>query len=332
MPQCRTRCLPQILLLILLGLPAFGKTPKIDDVTHPEALLKAGRANDALASLHSRVGNDKRDAQSLHLLSRVYYSVGLWDQAIKNGERAVAIAPDNSRYHLWLGRAYGEKAENSNPFSAFALARKAHAQFEKAVELDAENIEARSDLTEYYTEAPAFLGGGKDKARMQIEVIAKKEPSTAHYLSARLAEKDKDFSEAEREYKTAIQQSKTPADHWVNLASFYRQRSNFAAMAEAIEKGSAAPRKHTSVLVDAASVLFQSHRELPKAIELLRQYLALSDQDKAEDAPTFRAQYLLGQVLEKSGDRAGAAREYEAALVLARDYEEARSALRRLRP
>lgn len=326
----RHRLLATIPLAFILCISSFPKNTKPDEALSPEALLSAGRANEALALLQSRTSSDKRDPQALHLLSRVYYSIGSWDQAIKAGERAVALAPEHSNYHLWLGRAYGEKAENSNPFSAFGLARKAHAQFERAVELDGDNIDARSDLTEYYTEAPSFLGGGKDKARAQIEAIARKDSPTAHYLRARLAEKDKNFNEAEKEYKAAINESKTPADHWVDLASFYRERSNFSAMEEAIENASIAPRKHSGMLVDAASVLFQAERNFPKAVELLRQYLSLPD--KVEEAPAFRAEYLLGQVLEKMGDRMAAAKEYDAALVLARDYDEARAALHRIGP
>ena len=322
-------------LVILLLVALCGSTPartiKLDEAgAKPETLLNEGRADEAIAALQSRLANDKRDASALHLLSRVYYSVGLWDQSIKAGERAVALAPERSEYHLWLGRAYGNKAENSNPFSAFNLARKARSQFEKAVELDGNNIDARSDLTEYYTEAPGFLGGGKDKAQVQIAAIAKKDASTSHYLSARLAEKDKNFSEAEQEYKAAIRDSKTPADQWANLASFYRQRDNLAAMEEAIEKVATAARKDAGVLVDGASVLLQAGRNLPKAVQMLQEYLSLPD--RVEDAPAFRAEYLLGQVLEKQGDRAGAAKEYEKALMLARDYADARAALRRLKP
>jgi len=321
-----------LLIFLLTSLCLFSqpKAAKQDKTADPEALLNAGRANDGLALLQARTTADKHDAQSFHLLSRFYYSLGNWDLAIKAGERAVALDPNNSNYHMWLGRGYGEKADNSNPFSAFSLARKARAQFEKAVELDANNVAARSDLTEYYTEAPGFLGGGKDKAHAQIAAIANKDATMAHYLSARLAEKDKNFTEAEREYKAAIQESKTPADQWVNLASYYRQRGNLPAMEEAIGKAVEAPRKQASVLVDAASVLFQAERNLPKAAELLRQYLA--SPEKVEEAPAFRVEYSLGQVLEKIGDKAGAAKEYDAALILARDYEEARAALQRLRP
>jgi predicted negative regulator of RcsB-dependent stress response len=49
-----------------------------------------------------------------------------------------------------------------------------------------------------------------------------------------------------------------------------------------------------------------------------------------EEAPAFRAHHLLGEILEKQGDKAGAVAEYRAALALAKDYDRAREALNRL--
>ena len=35
-----------------------------------------------------------------------------YDNAIANCERAIQIEPQASKYHLWLGRAYGDKADH----------------------------------------------------------------------------------------------------------------------------------------------------------------------------------------------------------------------------
>ena len=51
---------------------------------------------------------------------------------------------------------------------------------------------------------------------------------------------------------------------------------------------------------------------------------------RREDAPAFQAHYLLGQILEKQGNKPGAAEEYRAAVALAPEYEQAQSALRRV--
>ncbi len=65
------------------------------------------------------------------------------------------------------------------------------------------------------------------------------------------------------------------------------------------------------------------------AIQLLNRYL---NSGPVEEAPAFKAHYLLGMVLEKQGDNAGAAREYRASLSLARSFGMAQQALNRVAP
>src|SRR5262245_8850177 len=89
-----------------------------------ETLLESGHVDDAQSLLNQRLAASQDDAQAYHLLSRTYFAVGKWDQAIKNAEKAVSLDPSNSTYHLWLGRAYGRKAETCSWFCAAGLAGK----------------------------------------------------------------------------------------------------------------------------------------------------------------------------------------------------------------
>ncbi len=132
--------------------------------------------NDAISVLSNR-----DDAESFNLLSRAYYAMERWDDAVRWGERAVAERPQDASYHLWLARAYGRKAGDSNPSVAAGLARKAKNEFERAVQLDPANVEARSDLSQYYTQAPAIMGGGLDKARDQAAQVSKYDAAEAHF-------------------------------------------------------------------------------------------------------------------------------------------------------
>ena len=45
------------------------------------------------------------------MLTKSFLELGERDAAIASAERAVAIDPQNSVYHEWLGKAYGEKAD-----------------------------------------------------------------------------------------------------------------------------------------------------------------------------------------------------------------------------
>src|SRR5229473_9530 len=99
------------------------------------ALLAAGRADDAITTLHSKINSSPNDAEAYNLLCRAYFSMGDWDRGISACEKAIALDPNNSRYHMWLGRIYGEKADGSSFFSAASLAGKVRTEFETAVDL-----------------------------------------------------------------------------------------------------------------------------------------------------------------------------------------------------
>jgi tetratricopeptide (TPR) repeat protein len=307
--------------IVLLAL-CCCKTVAVGDQS-VEQLLADGSIDQAIRTLSNR-----NDAASLNLLSRAYYAIEQWDSAVKNGERAVGLSPDNSLYHLWLGREYGEKASAANPLSAASLARKTKSEFELAVRLDPANVQAHADLAEYYTDAPSIMGGGTDKARDQATQVAKYDQATAHWILAIIAEKDKRFSDAESELRQAIKVAKNPAQYWMNLASLYRRRSRFDDMQTAISQAIAQPSKSAEVYYNAASELFQSGRDFSGAVQYSKQYLASNAM--VEDAPAFRAHFLLGQIYEKMGNKSDAVAEYKASLALASGFVPATKALTRL--
>jgi tetratricopeptide (TPR) repeat protein len=311
-------------ILLLAGCAFGASTP----VPSARDLLFAGRINEALEALNVRVQSNPQDAEAFHLLSRAYFQVQRWDESIRNGERAITLNPNESNYHLWLGRAYGEKADASSFITAIDLAKKVREQFERAVQLDGNNVPARSDLAEFYADAPGFLGGGKDKARAQAEMMMKADPAAAHWVLGVVSEKEKNYDAAEQEYKTSLQAGGMRAREWVNLASFYKRRKRFDDMEGTITKAVVNTKGAQHVLYECAEILYSSGRNFNLAAQLLRKYLGSGDPN--QEAPLFQAHYLLGQVLEKQGDKRGAAQEYQASLALARDFKKAQNALQRV--
>src|SRR5580700_9943067 len=100
----------------------------------------------------------EKDAETLELIGQNYFMLGEYKKATEAFEKAVALEPGNSEYVHWLGRAFGRRAETSNPLTAPGYASKARQSFERAYELDPRNHEAVNDLFEYYLQAPGFLG------------------------------------------------------------------------------------------------------------------------------------------------------------------------------
>lgn len=314
------------LIVVVLCITVLTIMPLRALADPPEKLLADGRADEAITNLRTKIAQAPGDAASQNLLCRAYMMTSNWDSGIAACEKAVSLEPRNSQYHLWLGRVYGEKADHSNFITGANLAPKVRREFETAVNLDPKNMEAHSDLAEYYLEAPAIMGGGKDKAENQAQQMAPADPAGAALLHARLAEKRNDSAEAEKQYKVAIQASGGKAGTWLSLAKFYQRRQQLDRVEDAIRHVAAADRNQ-HVLLAAADFLIRSNLDFPQAEDFLRRYLSGAT---VEEAPAFKAHYLLGGLLEKDGNKVAAAQEYRAALALVSSFAPAQSALNRL--
>jgi Flp pilus assembly protein TadD len=290
-------------------------------------MLQAGRVDDAITTLNGRLSSAPSDAGSANLLCRAYFTLEQWDRAESSCKRAVALDPHNGSYHRWLGHVYGEEADRASFLTAVGLARKTREELERAVELNPDDIDSRVDLSEFYIEAPGIVGGGEDKARAQARQIGDKDPAHEHWVYARIAEKKHDMATAEREYHRMIEASNGDSEAWLNLALFYSHAKRYDEMERALVATSQAPISKPDVLVDVAQNLYRTGRNFTLAVKVIKRYFALGP---VEEAPAFKAHYLLGMLLEKQGDKAGAAREYQASLALARQFELAQQALIRV--
>ncbi len=310
-------------LVIFLVLFPAGR---IFAATTPQQMLAAGQVDDAIRVLTERVKFSPNDSAAHNLLCRVYFMIEDWDSGIPYCERATQLDPQSSVYFDWLGRIYGEKADHSSFFSAAGLAKKVRTAFQRSVQLDPRSWEARVDLGEFYAEAPGIVGGGKDKAREQADALMSFKPAMGHWVLARIAEKDKDPAAAERDYRAAITASNGGLRAWFDLGNFFFHAQRLDAMEEAFHHLENSPADCPESLLHGAQVLSRANRDNALAIRLLNKYLS----SPVEHGPAFKAHDLLGQFLEKQGDRQGAVEQYRAALALWRGDALAKQSLARL--
>src|ERR1700680_1158756 len=164
----------------------------------------------AVKVLQDAATKNPRDGEVLLLLAKSHFELRQFDAAIATAERAVAVAPDNSMYHEWLGRSFGEKASKSSWFSALSLARKAQQEFETAVRLDEKNYSAFQALIEFDCAAPGIAGGGEDKALPKIEQLTAMDESEGHYAAGNCRRQKKDYPAADAEFDKALVNAKSP--------------------------------------------------------------------------------------------------------------------------
>lgn len=293
------------------------------------AALNQGRIDDATRILRAQIAVEPYNALAHQLLCRTFYSIERDDAAIPECEAAVNDASSTSDNYLWLGRAYGLKASRANPISAFRLARKVVAAFERAVQLDPASTPALSDLGEFYVAAPSIVGGGLDKAQQLSVQMMPVSASKAHRLLGSIAEKKGDIETAEAEFKKAVDAQPSP-ESYVDLAAFYQRQKKNDACVSAVQAAIRRDRTKDAALVDAASILTDASLAPQLAQQLLVTYLASSA--KTDGAPAPKVHLQLGNLALESGDRDGARREYQAALALASAYAPAQKALHALQP
>lgn len=300
-----------VLSAALWALPSSLAAPVLRD-------LSSGQADAALQALDSALNTNPSDAQARNLRCRVYYEEQQWDQAIADCEAAVRLDAGNSNDHLWLGRAYGQKASTVSLMAGYKLAHRVAAEFQQAVQLDPRNIAALDDLGEFDVQAPAVAGGGYRRAAGVLAQLQPLSASAASKLAGRIAESRHDDATAEADFKAAIAQSPSPASAWMDLAAFYYRRSRIPDMLSAAHTGASLDRRHGPALVDGANLLILAHAEPQTAILWLRQYL--SSGALSEDAPAFAVHAELAQLLESRGDNSGARQQIAAARSLASGY------------
>ena len=305
-------------VLATLALTASAQGDK-GQLAQANAALQAGEADKAMALLNplAQAGS----APAYNLRCRVQFILEHWDRAASDCQQAVKLDGQNSVYHMWLGRALGERADRASFMSAYSLGKQVRVEFEEAVRLDPRNAEALADLGEFYYSAPGVVGGGTSKAQGIATRLDKVDPTRAHELRARIAEHDKDYGTAEREYKQAITASAQPAFQWMALASFYRERQRWTEMESALRSGESAAQRDKQAgvaLYNGASLLRDTGRDPARAVRMLEEYLAGSA--KTEEGPAFVAHVWLAQLKESLGDAAAASRERAAALALAQEY------------
>jgi predicted Zn-dependent protease len=277
-------------------------------------------------------GLSERDPTDINLriwLAKTYIKLHRWDDAILKLERAVALEPQNTLGHLWLARAYGEKAAHVSFFSAFGLARKTYKEFEAAAKLSPDNLDIRFDLLEFYAQAPGFLGGGRDKAAAQAAEIAKRAPRAGYTARASLFAKDKAWDRALAELIQATVKFPNDPDGYNDLAEFLLQRREYQRAESNAQQALTlnAANRNAKLLVAASRI--ELRKDLNAAVRVLQELAAgpLTDHD-----PTFEdVYYWLGRAYLALGQKAEARQALQASLSFDPDNSRSKEALAQIK-
>ena len=243
-------------------------------------------------------------------------------------EKAVAQNPKSAEAHYLLGSAYGSQAQKASIFGQASLAGKTKDEFEKAVELDPNLLDARYGLVQFYTMAPGIMGGSYDKAFAQVGEIKKRDPLMAHRAAAFIYSQQKKPDEARNEYLAEVREFPKSARAHIDLGVSYIGQKNFKAAGDEFELAVKVDPAYMPGYFRLGQISVFTSSNYARGEELLRKYLTYTP--KENEPSMARAHYWLGQIFEKQGKKAEAKASFETSLKLNPNQKDVAEALKRV--
>jgi len=253
---------------------------------------------------------------------------GEFEKAAGLFEQAVEQQPNNGDYHFWLGSAYGSLARSSSLFKQAGLARKTKVEFERAVQLDPNHLEARFALIDYYSIAPGFMGGDMKKALEQAAEIRKRDTLAGHRAFARVYGRQQKPDLLRKELVAMVAEQPSSPKARFFYAGYHLSEKNYKGALDEIETALRLDPNYMPTYFRLGQLAGIAGTNFGRGEEALKKYIAYQPTD--EEPPVARAWYWLGTIYEKEGRKAEAKQSYQTALRLQPGVKDVTEALKRV--
>ncbi|MCG8372161.1 MAG: tetratricopeptide repeat protein [Balneolales bacterium] len=348
------------LLLLFLGI--FSATALGQSLDPGVELFEKGEQDQAHSFFQEYIKDNPDEPEAYFYIGRIYFDKEDYGEAVKWIEKAVDRKEGDSKYHMWLGHGFGRRAQNASVLKQANLAKNSRKNYEKAIELDPTNIEARESAMEYYLQAPGFLGGGRDKAEKQALKLEELDVDAGIRAWGRVYTYYDEVDLAEFHYETAIQNHPGSMVAYYSLFAFYFNEQRYEeaitigrqqleindttatiyynlgnALSRNDQFDEALNQYQISLELDSTfynnwyqigrlAALSGNHLEMGKGY--LEQYIALDEM--LSDNTLAWAYYRLGSIEQHLEKEEEAKKAYQKALEFDKDHEQAKTALANL--
>ena len=327
------------------------------------AQFENGDYESALQTFQKLKSTDRSNPEVYFYAGRSQFEQDELKKAVKEFEKAAELNSGNSYYYMWLGHSFGRQAQNASMLQQAGLARNSRKNYEKAIELDPNNIEARESAIEYYLQAPRFLGGGRSKAELQATALEKIETEAGIIAWGRIYTYYDEVEIAEYHYKTAIEQHPEIMGSYYQLFNFYFNQAKYSTAADIalqqlqVNDTTAVIYHNLGNAQQRYNLFDQALENYMKALELdenfsssfyqigrlaavsfdhletgklyINKFIAL--ENEVSDSFMAWAYFRLGTIEEHQNEKENAMRAYQSALEFDSDHEEAKLALNALK-
>lgn len=187
-----------------------------------------GRYSDAEAYFLVKLKEPIYKNESLMYLSRIGMQKGDSDVAIKYIEQALAIEPNSVEELLLSGDIYCGQAQKSSIFTALKLAKTCIAQYDAAVNLAPENIDALVSAIKLHLNAPSIVGGSTKRGNELLNHLSHLSTEDADTIRLPLVEKEKGTDTAIALADEMSKKGFKSAENQYQIAHYYKEKKLYA--------------------------------------------------------------------------------------------------------
>ena len=268
--------------LFCLSLTMLSYAQQIEEI---KKLIDDGWWDDAAKLGRTQIKQYPDNPEINFLLGKACFLAGDYDDAEDYLDKAIKLGENGSdqlalsQYHYWLANTKGIKAQKGGILKAPGRAKACKNNYEKAIELQPENLEARFGLLQYHMQAPGFVGGDKDKARAQADTIGYFDKIQGLKAQSMVAEFiDNDNPKAEDYLRQAMAMDTTNLDSYYWLGHFLARQDRMEEAESLSFKAQAIDSTDLNIYYSRASI-YEGQRRYDKA---LAEYETIQQQDSTD--------------------------------------------------
>ncbi len=257
-----------------------------------------------------------------------------WDDALDLAEDLVDEFPKSSKAHYLLASAIRVKMQDVSQVRAMFSLGDYKDALATAIELDPNNIDARTEEVGFYMMAPGVAGGDKELAAEKIIALKAVNPLKGLEMEAQLAAVNKDAIKAEKILQEILTLNPTASGVLMQLAVSAMQKNDYLKADEYLLRITAEDDAGWPLMAkyQRAKARVLAKQDADAAIKLLQEYREIlpqvqSDLNLPDDSAVF---WRMALAYENKGDVPQAIELLQKSVSLNKDFEAAANDLNRL--
>lgn len=264
-----------------------------------------GRYDDAEQFFLNRTKTAESKNESLIFLGRIAIMRGDTELAVDYVEQALAVGPNSAEEVKISGDVYCNQAQGASIFTALKLAKKCAAQYEAALQIDANNIEALAAAARFYLSAPSIAGGSTKKGTEYLQRLQQLSPEDADTYKINSLEQEGKTDAALQLADELSGKTFRSAINQYEVAHYLRDKKEFAKAKRLFESVSNTPvavktkwHIHDSLLQLGEIAIMEN--DFDKGIEFIERYQSRNKNPK--DPHYFWASWSLAKAYKSVGN------------------------------